>query len=89
MEVEHLKREKEVKDIISERDNIQKLLNESKWYELQEYLQKLNFKYAKETAIYNMANPNMPKNTQENAQNCILFLNTLLAAKTIDTIKND
>ena len=84
-EIEEIKSGKEIGDIISERSNIHQLMSESNWDKLDTYLKKLSIKYAVETSIYNLANPIMPQNTQENAQNCIKFLESLLEAKALDT----
>lgn len=88
-EVEKVKKDKEIEDIISERNEIQRLLNESNWGELQTHLQNLNAKYCTEVFVYNVAHPNPPKDVKENAENCISFLHTLLEAKTVDAVKND
>ena len=85
-EIEEVKSGKEIADIISERKKIQQLMSESKWEKLDSYLKKLNLKYEAETFIYNLANPIMPRNTPENAQNCIKFLDALLEAKTLDAV---
>ena len=90
-EIEEIKIGKEIEDIISEKKKIQQLMSEFKWEKLDSYLKKLNLKYGAETFIYNLANPIMPQNTSENAQNCIKFLTSLLEAKTLDvanTLKN-
>ena len=83
-EIEEIKSGKEIGDIISERNKIQQLMSESNWDKLDTYLKKLNIKYGAETFIYNLANPIMPQNISENAQNCIKFLDSLLEAKTLD-----
>lgn len=83
-EIEEIKNGKEIEDIITERKKIQQLMNESKWDKLDTYLKKLSIKYGTETFIYNLANPIMPQNTPENAQNCIKFLESLIEAKTLD-----
>ena len=82
-----IKKAKEIIDIISERDEVQRLLSSGNWEALQDCLQKLNGKYFAETLTYNLANPNPPANLEENAHNCIMFLNTLLAAKAADNSK--
>ena len=84
-EIEEIKSGKEIGDIISERKKIQQLMSESNWDKLDTYLKKLNIKYGAETFIYNLANPIMPQNISENAQNCIKFLNCLLEEKATDT----
>lgn len=74
---------KEVESIISEKEEIQRLLRECRWDELSMHLQNLSSKYLAEKIVYNTVNPNPPKTLQENAANCISFLDTLLATKTI------
>lgn len=83
-EIEEIKSGKEIGDIISERNKIQQLLSESNWDKLDTYLKKLSIKYGAETFVYNLANPIMPLNTRENAQNCIKFLESLLDAKAFE-----
>lgn len=87
-EIEQVKKEKEIEDIIHEQDKIQRLLNDAKWDELQTYLQKLNEKYFAETFFYNKVHPNPPKDIKENAENCISFLHALLETKTADQLKS-
>lgn len=88
-EIEQIKKGKEIKDIVAERDKVQRLLNEANWDELQTYLQNLNIKYCTETLAYNVTHPNPPQDLKENAENCISFLHALLEAKTVDAVKND
>lgn len=88
-DIEQIRSGKEIEDIVSERDAIQRLISEANWEKLSTYLQELNTKYRMEAFVYNVANPIPPKNIQENAQNCISFLNILLAAKIVDTAKKD
>ena len=88
-DIEQIRSGKEIEDIVSERDAIQRLISEANWEKLSTYLQELNTKYRMETFAYNAANPIPPQNIRENAQNCILFLNTLLATKTIDASQID
>lgn len=88
-EVEQLKSSKEMEDIIFERNKIQRLLKEANWDELQIYLQKLSAKYCIETFVYNMDHPNPPRDLKENAENCILFLHSLLEVEVVDAVKKD
>ena len=81
---EKAKRMKEISDLKSEIQKTKKLLQEGRMDELSTHLQKLNIKYLLETGAYNMVNPIPPKNTQENAQNCIVFLSALLTEKIAD-----
>lgn len=75
------KKIKEIDSIIYEKNEIQRLLREGHWEELDMQLQKLKSKYFTETIIYNTVNTNPPQNLQENAQNCISFLDTLFIDK--------
>lgn len=88
-EIEQFKSGKDIEDIVSERNKIQKLIYEANWDKLNTYLQELNIKYGVETFIYNLANPIQPKGIQENAQNCIRFLNTLIADKIKDSTQDN
>lgn len=72
---------KEIDDIKSEYDEIEKLLKANKQEELSEYLEEINRKYWVETAIYNLSHPFPAPNVQQNAINCMAFLKTLEAAK--------
>ena len=81
---EKAKRLKEISDLKSEIQKTEKLLKEGRIDELSTHLQKLNIKYLLETGAYNMSHPIPPKDTQENAQNCIGFLSELLAEKIAD-----
>lgn len=81
---EKAKKLKEISDLKSEIQKTEKLLREGRMDELSTHLQKLNIKYLLETGAYNMLHPIPPKDTQENAQNCIGFLSELLAEKIAD-----
>lgn len=82
---EKAKRAKEIFDLKSEIQKTECLLREGRWNELSAHLQGLNMKYLLEAGVYNLANPYPPQTLQENAQNCLKFLSTLLAEKSIDT----
>ena len=75
---------KEISDIESEINKTKELLEKQQWDELDKHLSKLQIKYFFETAIYNIFNPIMPRNTKENAINCNKFLQELLQEKLID-----
>lgn len=69
---------KEINDIDKEKKKIMNLLSENKLQELYNYLQgELSLKYLKEKIIYNGVNTGQPINIQENANNAMLFLETL------------
>lgn len=72
---------KELLDIKKEYNKTEKLLKEQKWEELQKHIQEVISKYPLEAIIYNTVNRNMPTTIQENAQNCMNFLNCLLMGK--------
>ena len=82
-EYENIKKVEEIENIIHEKNETQHLLQECRWDELREHLQKLNSKYFAETIVYNAVNTNPPQTLQENAINCISFLDTLLTAKVV------
>ncbi len=81
---EKVKKLKEISDLKSEIQKTEKLLREGQIDELSVHLRSLNKKYFLETSLYNMLHPFLPKSTQENAQNCVNFLSTLLAEKVAD-----
>ena len=72
---------KEIDDIKSEYDEIEKLLKDQKWDDLSIRLRELEEKYRIETAIYNFSHPIPAPDVQQNAVNCMDFLKTLEAAK--------
>lgn len=84
---EQLKTAKEISDITFERDEIQRLLSCGCWEDLSKYLRKLEEKYMVETLDYNLTHPNPPATVEENARNCINFLNTLLVKKATDNLE--
>ncbi|MBR6983719.1 MAG: hypothetical protein IKH75_09370 [Ruminococcus sp.] len=79
-----LKKTKEIADLKKEYEKTQRLLNEGKTEELQKHLQELQNKYLVETMIYNTANPNPPRSLEENASNCLRFLNSLIISKSLE-----
>lgn len=81
---EKAKKLKEIMDLRSEIQKTQELMQNGKEEELLEHLQKLNSKYLAETGVYNLSHPIQPKDTMENAQNCVDFLSVLLASKIAD-----
>lgn len=85
--VETIRTGKEIKEISSEIEKIQILLREGNHSDLQDELFRLNKKYRIETLFYNFMNPIPPKTVQENAQNCIKFLNALKDEKAIEEEK--
>lgn len=76
-------------EISSEIDKIKYLLRSSDLQELQNYLQELQSKYIVETAAYNMVHSIPPRSLEENALNCIDFLNTLLIKKSAEELEDN
>lgn len=81
---EKAKKLKEISDLRSEIQKTEKLLLEGRVDELSTYLQELNTKYLLETGAYNILHSVPPKDLQENAQNCVSFLSSLLAGEIAD-----
>ncbi len=82
------KENKELLDLQNELHQIQQLLNECRWDELEKHLKDIMNKYPVETAMHNLVNPLMPRTIQENARNCITFLSELYTAKTVSIGKD-
>ena len=80
------KESKELIDLQNEIQKTQKLLAERNWYKLEKHLIDIMNKYPAETAIHNSVNPVMPRSIQENAINCINFLNQLIKGKSAQNI---
>lgn len=79
-----IKKAKEISDIQEEFQKTKRLLQEGKTEELQKHLQDLQKKYVLETLVYNTANPNPPQSLEENAINCMNFLQSLIASKSLE-----
>lgn len=71
----------DISEIRSEIDKTKILLESGDLQELQNHLKEIQSKYMVETVIYNMAHTIAPRSLEENALNCIDFLNTLLIKK--------
>ena len=80
------KESKELIDLQNEIQKTQKLLAERNWLELEKHLADIMSKYPAETAMHNSVNPVMPRSIQENAINCINFLNQLIKGKSAQNI---
>ena len=78
------KKVKELADLREEYEKTQRLLNEGKNEKLQKHLQDLQNKYLVERMVYNTANPNPPRSLEENASNCMRFLQSLMIAKSTE-----
>ena len=86
-QIQEIRKAKEIADIISERDKVIRLLNENNEKELAAHLELLQQKYMAELLIYNLGKPNPPKSVYENAKNCIPFLDSILKAKMLESMK--
>lgn len=81
-EIEKLINEtKELRDIKDEYKKTQQLLQERRWDELQKHISTVVCKHPTEAVIHNLVNPHMPNTIEQNAINCMGFLENLLKAK--------
>lgn len=78
---------KELRDIRDEYQKTERLLKENKQEELQQHLQEVSSKHPLERLVYNTANPQMPQTLEQNARNCMVFLDGLLKEKLALKIK--
>ena len=72
---------KELADIRAEYLKTQRLLEAQCWEELQQHITAIIRKYPEEALVHNCLNPCMPDTIQQNAINCMRFLQNLFAAK--------
>lgn len=84
MNYKQIQRMKEIADIKNDYAKTNERLRNQKWDELQKHIQSILVKYPSETMIYNMAHTNPPKSLQENGQNCLDFLKSLLTGKIME-----
>lgn len=87
-----LNKANKAKDILEIRSAIEKtksLLESGNIQELQKHLQELRNKYLVETIVYNTTHTVKPRSIQENALNCIDFLNVLLTEKGAETLEDN
>lgn len=84
-----IKEIKEIIDLQNEIQKTQKLLAERNWHELEKHLISIMNKYPAETALHNSVNSVMPRSIQENAINCIDFLNQLIKGKNAQNIYDE
>ena len=78
-----------VKDCLSikkDYDKIIELFEQEKWQELEKYLHDIQMRYFQETIAYNSINTIMPTSVQENARNCLRFLEQLAKLKGFEII---
>ena len=81
-EIEKLINEtKELCDIRDEYKKTQQLLQEQNWGELQKHISTVIQKHPTEAAIHNLVNPCMPNTIEQNAINCMGFLENLFKGK--------
>lgn len=72
---------KELCDIRNEYQKTQKLLQEQRWDELKNHITEVIMKYPVEANIHNLRYRIMPNTIQQNAINCMCFLETLFRTK--------
>lgn len=72
---------KELHDIRDEYQKTQQLLQEQRWNELQMHITSVMVKHPTEASIHNLSNPCMPNSIQQNAINCMNFLENLFKGK--------
>lgn len=81
-EIEKLIHEtKELHDIRDEYQKTYQLLQERKWDELQNHISAVMMKYPTEAMVHNLVNPCMPNTIEQNAINCMGFLENLFKGK--------
>ena len=72
---------KELRDIKDEYKKTQQLLQERRCEELQKHISTVIGKHPTEALIHNLANPHMPDTIEQNAINCMGFLENLFKVK--------
>ena len=77
---------KEIFDIKRDYNKILELLQQKKWQELDIHLHNIQNRHIIETMAYNSVNHIMPQNIQENAKNCLRFLEWLAKAKGLNSL---
>lgn len=81
-EIEKLIHEtKELRDIRDEYQKTQQLLQERSWDELQSHISTVILKHPTEAVIHNLVNTCMPRTIEQNAINCMSFLENLFKGK--------
>lgn len=78
---------KELHDIRDEYRKTEQLLQQQKWDELSRHIQNVVINHPLEVACHNIMNPNMPYTLEQNARNCMAFLNNLFAEKLAEKLK--
>lgn len=72
---------KELRDIRDEYQKTQQLLQERSWDELQSHISTVILKHPTEAVIHNLVNTCMPRTIEQNAINCMSFLENLFKEK--------
>lgn len=72
---------KELCDIRDEYQKTQQLLQEQSWDELQNHISTVMLKHPTEAMVHNLVNPCMPNTIEQNAINCMGFLENLFKGK--------
>lgn len=72
---------KELYDIKDEYQKTQRLLQEQSWDELQNHISNVMLKHLTEAIAHNLVNPYMPNTIEQNALNCMGFLENLFKVK--------
>lgn len=82
---------KELRDIRDEYQKTQQLLQEQSWDELRNHISTVMLKHPTEAMVHNLVNPCMPNTIEQNAINCMGFLENLfkgkLGADIVDAVK--
>lgn len=79
-----LKIDKEIEELVSDRDKLLQLCNFGSDYEINSYIDDIARKYPLETTIYHTTHFMPPTNLQDRARNCMDFLNGLIWAKSVE-----
>lgn len=72
---------KELYDIRDEYQKTQQLLQKQSWDELQNHILTVMMKHPTEVIVHNLQNPCMPNTIEQNAINCMGFLENLFKSK--------
>lgn len=78
---------KELRDIRDEYIKTEQLLKEKNFNELKKHIDEVAIKHLFETMVYNAINNDIPQPIEQNAKNCMAFLDMLLREKLALKIK--
>lgn len=81
-----LKIDKEIKELISDRNQLLRLYESGNVYETNSYIDDIARKYPLETTIYHTTHFMPPMNLQDRARNCMDFLKGLIWAKSVELV---